>query len=88
MDTTLPLPEREEFAIAAMTALSGEIRIAPRRIALLTGGHRHGPITRLVSPSDVGELIKPFVFLGDPSHRSSASRGGTCLMHTGARSQQ
>ena len=34
-----------------------------RRIAYRTRGHSHGPITRLVSPSDVGELIKPFVFL-------------------------
>ena len=34
-----------------------------RRIALRTSGRRHGPITRLVSPSDIGELIKPFVFL-------------------------
>jgi redox-sensitive bicupin YhaK (pirin superfamily) len=35
----------------------------PRRLALVTSGRRHGPITRLVSPSDIGELIKPFVFL-------------------------
>jgi redox-sensitive bicupin YhaK (pirin superfamily) len=34
-----------------------------RRIALTTGGRQHGPITRLVSPSHIGELIKPFVFL-------------------------
>src|SRR3989454_10419011 len=34
-----------------------------RRVAYRTRGHSHGPITRLVSPSDVGELIKPFVFL-------------------------
>jgi len=34
-----------------------------RRIVLSTSGHRHGPVTRLVSPSDIGELIKPFVFL-------------------------
>jgi redox-sensitive bicupin YhaK (pirin superfamily) len=34
-----------------------------RRIVLSTSGRRHGPITRLVSPSDIGELIKPFVFL-------------------------
>jgi redox-sensitive bicupin YhaK (pirin superfamily) len=34
-----------------------------RAIALRTRGERHGPITRLVSPSDFGELIKPFVFL-------------------------
>jgi redox-sensitive bicupin YhaK (pirin superfamily) len=36
---------------------------SPRGIAFRTSGRRHGPITRLVSPSDVGELIKPFVFL-------------------------
>jgi len=34
-----------------------------RRIVHTTSGHRHGPISRLVSPSDIGELIKPFVFL-------------------------
>src|SRR5438309_11460368 len=34
-----------------------------RAIVQRTRGHSHGPITRLVSPSDVGELIKPFVFL-------------------------
>jgi redox-sensitive bicupin YhaK (pirin superfamily) len=38
-------------------------RGAERPIALRTRGYRHGPITRLVSPSDIGELIKPFVFL-------------------------
>ncbi len=37
--------------------------VAPRAIVLRTRGHRHGPITRLLSPSDIGELIKPFVFL-------------------------
>jgi redox-sensitive bicupin YhaK (pirin superfamily) len=34
-----------------------------RQIVLRTRGHAHGPITRLVSPGDVGEMIKPFVFL-------------------------
>jgi redox-sensitive bicupin YhaK (pirin superfamily) len=37
--------------------------IEHRSIALKTRGRLHGPVTRLVSPSDVGELIKPFVFL-------------------------
>jgi redox-sensitive bicupin YhaK (pirin superfamily) len=37
--------------------------VAERPIVLRTRGSRHGPITRLVSPSDIGELIKPFVFL-------------------------
>jgi redox-sensitive bicupin YhaK (pirin superfamily) len=34
-----------------------------RAIVQRARGRSHGPITRLVSPSDVGELIKPFVFL-------------------------
>jgi len=38
-------------------------RVAERAIVLRTRGLRHGPIARLVSPSDIGELIKPFVFL-------------------------
>jgi redox-sensitive bicupin YhaK (pirin superfamily) len=33
------------------------------RIAKRTHGHTHGPITRLMSPSDFGRLLKPFVFL-------------------------
>lgn len=36
---------------------------APRKIMFRTRGSSHGPITRLVSPSDLGQLIKPFVFL-------------------------
>ena len=34
-----------------------------RTIIHRTKGNAHGPITRLVSPEDLGELIKPFVFL-------------------------
>lgn len=34
-----------------------------RRIVRRTRGNRHGPITRLMSPSDIGEIVKPFVFL-------------------------
>src|SRR5579863_8871258 len=33
------------------------------RIAKRTRGQIHGPITRLMSPSDFGRLLKPFVFL-------------------------
>jgi redox-sensitive bicupin YhaK (pirin superfamily) len=40
-----------------------ETRGGERPIVLRTRGQRHGPITRLVSPSDIGEFIKPFVFL-------------------------
>jgi redox-sensitive bicupin YhaK (pirin superfamily) len=35
----------------------------PRGITHRTSGRRHGPITRLVSPSGTGEAIKPFIFL-------------------------
>ncbi|MDI1299580.1 pirin family protein [Methylotenera sp.] len=34
-----------------------------RKVLHRTKGHQHGPVTRLVSPGDLGELIKPFVFL-------------------------
>src|SRR5258708_25804808 len=34
-----------------------------RAIVQRTRGRTHGPITRLMSPSDFGEILKPFVFL-------------------------
>lgn len=34
-----------------------------RPIIYRTSGQTHGPITRLVSPGDLGGLLKPFVFL-------------------------
>jgi redox-sensitive bicupin YhaK (pirin superfamily) len=49
-----------------------EVTTRPRAIIHSTRGRLHGSIVRLVSPSDVGELIKPFVFLdyfeADPAH--------------------
>jgi len=39
------------------------LTIEKRRIATRTRGRAHGPITRVLSPSDIGERIKPFVFL-------------------------
>ncbi|MEX3939937.1 pirin family protein [Paraburkholderia sp. EG287B] len=36
---------------------------APRGIAHRTRGHGSGPIVRLMSPSDLGQVLKPFVFL-------------------------
>jgi redox-sensitive bicupin YhaK (pirin superfamily) len=43
-------------------ALQSEVE-AGRRVVHRTRGRRHGPITRLMSPSDLGEIVKPFVFL-------------------------
>ena len=40
-----------------------ETTLAPRRIVFRTRGRAHGGITRLASPSDLGDLLKPFVFL-------------------------
>ncbi len=40
-----------------------DISTRPPRIIGRTRGRRHGPITRLMSPGDLGELLKPFVFL-------------------------
>lgn len=39
--------------------VTGSIRTIIRR----TRGYIHGPITRLMSPSDLGQALKPFVFL-------------------------
>jgi redox-sensitive bicupin YhaK (pirin superfamily) len=46
-----------------------------RRIAHRTTGHRQGPITRLMSPGDLGERVKPFVFL-DYFEFATAVRAG------------
>src|SRR6201991_1695002 len=48
--------------MTALSARSLDPRAA-RAIAYRTRGVTHGPITRLMSPSDFGEILKPFVFL-------------------------
>ncbi len=45
------------------TMLASKPVLAVRRITHRTRGHGHGPITRLMSPSDLGQIVKPFVFL-------------------------
>jgi redox-sensitive bicupin YhaK (pirin superfamily) len=40
-----------------------QVEPTPRGIVSRTRGRTRGPITRLVSPSDLGEVMKPFVFL-------------------------
>jgi len=45
------------------TELFQNLSPATRRVVRHVQGRQHGPIKRLVSPSDIGELIKPFVFL-------------------------
>src|SRR3989441_5201060 len=43
--------------------LARELQHPVREIIYRTSGQTHGPITRLMSPSDLGEILKPFVFL-------------------------
>ena len=50
----------------------------PRRIVHQTRGNGSGPITRLMSPGDLGQVLKPFVFL-DLVDMDSASFPGTGL---------
>jgi redox-sensitive bicupin YhaK (pirin superfamily) len=50
-----------DFDVVALRAPAANV--GTRRIVFRTAGQRQGPITRLVSPSGVGDLIKPFVFL-------------------------
>jgi redox-sensitive bicupin YhaK (pirin superfamily) len=63
MDTSVREVAPPAFRFDRENVPEAAVSTGARRIALRTSGHRHGPITRLVSPSDVGELIKPFVFL-------------------------
>ena len=43
--------------------LAFDVQSPARAIVQRTRGHTRGPITRLMSPSDLGQLVKPFVFL-------------------------
>src|SRR5262245_21538754 len=43
--------------------LATTVKPTVRNIIYSTRGHSRGPITRLVSSSDLGEVMKPFVFL-------------------------
>ena len=50
-----------------MNTLNAELQrqeaATARTVVYRTRGHAHGPVTRLMSPSDLGERLKPFVFL-------------------------
>jgi len=53
------------------------------RIARRTLGQRHGPITRLMSPSDFGRLLKPFVFLDLVDNQGKPFSGFGLHPHSG-----
>ena len=47
----------------AVSARKLHPEVSSRSIVLRTHGRAHGAVTRLVSPDDIGQMIKPFVFL-------------------------
>jgi len=53
------------------------------RIAKRTRGQNHGPMTRLMSPSDFGRLLKPFVFLDLFETRGNPFTGFGLHPHSG-----
>jgi redox-sensitive bicupin YhaK (pirin superfamily) len=55
----------------------------PRRIVHRTDGHHQGSITRLMSPSDLGQVLKPFVFLDLFDDEGSSFAGFGWHPHSG-----
>src|SRR5260221_8909936 len=53
------------------------------RIARRTRGQNHGPITRLMSPSDFGRLLKPSVFLDLIDNQGTPFTGFGLHPHSG-----
>jgi redox-sensitive bicupin YhaK (pirin superfamily) len=58
-------------------------RLTRRRIAHRTRGHSQGPLTRLMSPGDLGGLVKPFVFLDYFDFGGADMDGGVVHPHSG-----
>ncbi len=58
MATSAAVLARDERRVAVEYSPEAPAGAGTRQIALKASGRRHGPITRLVSPSDIGELIK------------------------------
>jgi redox-sensitive bicupin YhaK (pirin superfamily) len=54
-----------------------------RRVAYRTLGREHGPVTRLMSPSDLGKLLRPFVFLDHIDAPGGSSSGFGLHPHSG-----
>jgi len=66
-----------------MTLTVSIIQSPVRQIEKRTRGHSDGHITRLMSPSDFGQLLKPFVFLDLFDNQGIPSRGFGLHPHSG-----
>jgi redox-sensitive bicupin YhaK (pirin superfamily) len=59
-----------------LTLAKSSVPNLARMIVHRTRGHKHGPITRLMSPSDLGQILRPFVFLDLFEHEGPPFNGG------------
>src|SRR6267142_340312 len=66
-----------------MTLSASVARRPVRQIVRRTRGSSHGHITRLMSPSDFGQLLKPFVFLDLFDHSGGPFTGFGLHPHSG-----
>jgi redox-sensitive bicupin YhaK (pirin superfamily) len=73
-ETTKPMNSASDPATKSLATHGGE----PRAIEHRTRGHAGGPITRLMSPGDLGRRVKPFVFL-DRFEMSGGAGGAPSL---------
>ncbi|NIJ64993.1 redox-sensitive bicupin YhaK (pirin superfamily) [Sphingomonas leidyi] len=70
--------------MSSQTALAISAAIpSPREVVHRTRGRGGGPITRLMSPSDLGQYLKPFVFLDLVDAPSSIASAGNLHPHSG-----
>src|SRR3979411_1857286 len=60
--------------MTTLTQAKSSPRLA-RAIVPRPRGRTHGPVTRLMSPSDLGEILKPFVFLDLFDHDGALFNG-------------
>ncbi len=70
----IPALPSEEIPMTLALSKSPPPRLT-RAIVRRTRGRRHGAITRLMSPSDFGEILKPFVFLDLFDHEGPPFNG-------------
>lgn len=66
-----------------MTFSESITRSPVRRIVRRTRGSSHGHVTRMMSPSDFGQLLKPFVFLDLFDNDGASAKGFALHPHSG-----
>jgi redox-sensitive bicupin YhaK (pirin superfamily) len=70
-------------ALNALAPASTGKTPAERRVVDRTRGRRRGPVTRLMSPSDLGERLRPFVFLDHVDTAGGSTAGFGLHPHSG-----